>query len=519
MNESLTGFTYVIALLAAGPALLITWFLLRRYRRAVIRLMNQRATARPQSGVELQAPDRARSPNVGSGAVGDGLRRNLVVVVTIGILGGLAFGALNLRGFDVAIRPLPLVFFAAVYSWPTVLGVWIVTGFRRRWVLGSVLVYFAVLGAVGIYIAGSPTDPFVLWAWSLVPTLAILAFMTRPLRGVGPLVLGVVMAVMVGALWFAGLITGSEVMVDAWIRWYGMFGSDSVTAMAIGVWVFGLLFGLVLGGTIAWLLAWWYAQRGFSDQMLLLGAVFLVFVVDYTVTIDPENFSYFLVGIGIFVALAIVALLLYRLVHRRASETASLLVLRVFSRQRGAQRLLDRIDDRWRYLGPVRMIGGPDLATHSVEPPEFLYYVTARLWRLFIADPAQLLERLDNLRAVPDPDGRHRVDEFFCYDDTWEMTVAQLLARSDAVVMDLRGLTAERQGSLEELHLLADQEALRRTVLLVDGTTDHSVLDSALPGDSEQTPEILDVSVVGEADEVVRHCLEAVGRGAAPAPK
>ena len=39
------------------------------------------------------------------------------------------------------------------------------------------------------------------------------------------------------------------------------------------------------------------------------------------------------------------------------------------------------------------------------------------------------------LRAVergPDPDGRYRVNEFFCYADTWQQTMTKLAAHADA---------------------------------------------------------------------------------------
>ena len=55
-----------------------------------------------------------------------------------------------------------------------------------------------------------------------------------------------------------------------------------------------------------------------------------------------------------------------------------------------------------------------------------------------------------------------------------------LLARCDAVVMDLRAFGANNQGSTHELELLASRGALGRTVLLVDQTTDRALLDTIL---------------------------------------
>jgi hypothetical protein len=87
------------------------------------------------------------------------------------------------------------------------------------------------------------------------------------------------------------------------------------------------------------------------------------------------------------------------------------------------------------------MIGGPDLAVVNVEPDEFLRFVSGDLGEMFIDTPAGLQGRVETLRVRPDPDGRHRVDELFCYDDTWRLTVVALLERSHAVLMDLRGVS------------------------------------------------------------------------------
>jgi hypothetical protein len=155
-------------------------------------------------------------------------------------------------------------------------------------------------------------------------------------------------------------------------------------------------------------------------------------------------------------------------------------MLRVFSSDPTRQHLLDQIASRWRYIGPVRMIGGPDLAVNNVEPDEFLAFVSGRTRRLFVNGPEDLAERIRNLETRTDRDARYRVDEFFCFDDTWRPTVNQLLARSDAVVMDLRSFGVANEGSTHELELLASRGALGRTVLLADETTDRALLESTL---------------------------------------
>jgi hypothetical protein len=155
------------------------------------------------------------------------------------------------------------------------------------------------------------------------------------------------------------------------------------------------------------------------------------------------------------------------------------------------------------------MIGGPDLAVNNVEPDEFLSFVSGGTRRLFVSGPEDLAERVRSLEIRTDRDARYRIDEFFCFDDTWRPTVSQLLAQSDAVVMDLRSFGTQNQGSTHELELLASRGALGRTVLLVDQSTDRSLLDSILASE----PGAIDPTVVvvenDQADELTLACLAA----------
>ena len=132
--------------------------------------------------------------------------------------------------------------------------------------------------------------------------------------------------------------------------------------------VVGFFLSLALALPVAWALSRWYARHGFSDQMLLLGSVFLVFALDASLSIKSSDWGAFASGMLAFVVVGLLALAAYRLLYRPAAPPGGLLMLRVFSPYRGAQRLLDLINAQWRYLGPVRMIGGPDLAVASVEP-------------------------------------------------------------------------------------------------------------------------------------------------------
>ena len=80
----------------------------------------------------------------------------------------------------------------------------------------------------------------------------------------------------------------------------------------------------------------------------------------------------------------------------------------------------------------------------------------------------------------PDPDGRYRVNEFFCRADTWQMTMRRLAAASDVVLMDLRSFAQSNQGCRYEIGQLLAGVPLARVLLLVDATTDQPFLEETL---------------------------------------
>jgi hypothetical protein len=180
--------------------------------------------------------------------------------------------------------------------------------------------------------------------------------------------------------------------------------------------------------------------------------------------------------------------------HRRSSllgTPRTLLLLRVFGFERRTQRLLEDLGRCWRYLGPIRLIGGTDLADATIEPHEFFEFLNGRLSRAFIKGRDDLESRLSERTPAPDPDGLFRIEDFFCHEATWRMTVARLARDADAVLMDLRGFTPANRGCIFEIEQLIASVALDRIVLLVDDSTDVPFLEQtlqgawrAMPGDS-----------------------------------
>jgi hypothetical protein len=126
------------------------------------------------------------------------------------------------------------------------------------------------------------------------------------------------------------------------------------------------------------------------------------------------------------------------------------------------------------------MIAGPDLATSTVEPHEFLDFVTGKMARRFIDSSHTLDLRIDEMDLQPDFDARFRVTEFFCHDDTWKMTLARLADETDVVLMDLRGFSQMNTGCIFEVNELFNLVPLRRIAFVVDHTTDQQFLRTTM---------------------------------------
>ena len=157
-----------------------------------------------------------------------------------------------------------------------------------------------------------------------------------------------------------------------------------------------------------------------------------------------------------------------------------LLLLRVFGYQRRIERLFDAIAQRWRLSGGVKLIAPADLATRIVDPADVVAFMGGRMRDRFVAGPSDLGRHLARIDDAPDPDGRYRIDKFFCHDDTRQPLLRSLLDRSDVVLFDLRGFTPANSGCRLELGQLAGKGLLPRTVMVVDGSTDIAHLRTVL---------------------------------------
>jgi hypothetical protein len=156
----------------------------------------------------------------------------------------------------------------------------------------------------------------------------------------------------------------------------------------------------------------------------------------------------------------------------------TLLVLRVFQKDVQVETLFDRVIERWRHTGNTVLIAGTDLISRTLDPDDLFAFINRQLAGRFIASEAEIPQRIAEFDLRPDPDGRYRVNECYCFDTTWQGALRALVQASDVVLMDLRGFKPENLGCRFELGVLADAPDVRKVVLLYDVHTARDAAES-----------------------------------------
>ncbi len=506
---ALTGQLPFILSTGAMLALPISFLLLRLYRRAVLKRMNQRSE-RPVGASLAGAAGRAEPEGKAAGSLklgivdaaakssagpaGETLFRRACSspwrAALVYLAGGTLFAAVMtlcfLRSSNNEILPIRFLVLLWTYAWPLVLTLSLVAATRRRTKLLLMAAYiagFALLGAIGL--ARSPDSSVgqlaVLWlTTNLPPTILLLVFLIRRVRAVGPMVV----TFMIMAL------TGSNLLLSILDRQKALLRSVVDVGFSLGLggtgvfWAMNLI-GFLLFAVLGWFALQWirrrYQAKSVNDQSLILDAIWLLFGVSYSIGLAFEGAAWILSGLAAFAAYKIAVLLGFRIMAPTVSDQAvSLLILRVFSLGKRSEDLFEAVTRHWRYLGHVQLISGPDLAAATVEPHEFLAFLSGKLDQQFIDGPETLTQRANGLDSRPDFDGRYRVNDFFCHDDTWRMTLERLVEKSDVVLMDLRGFSPQNAGCVYEVHELVNSAFLGRVVITTDDTTDVPFLEKTL---------------------------------------
>jgi hypothetical protein len=453
-------------------------------------------------------------------------RANLRQLLAVNVWAGLVYVLVTMilylpqtGGFALA-KALVMV---AMFSPPLTAAVMIAGNFGYRLLFLALGIHLVLLeGLLRFFGVGRWSDPFDL---ILIPTLTLLVLSSRRLRAVGPMMYwGVTAVLCTTSIGF--VYAGSHLIkvlgvhfVDPQLatlplpvaaqQWLNSLTSlppgqlllklfevvndplslltlkhqERVTGWLIAGFHLGVLVGFAMGATIAWIAFRWFANRyrdrRASDQMLEIE----FWWVGFTLVLG----MYASLSYGWFGIVALAPLVAYYAAmhfglrwvgsHRPITSPARLLLLRVFGFDKRTQRLLDRVGSQWRFLAPIKLIAGPDLAHSQMEPHEFFNFTTGHVSREFIRSDDDLKQRLRTSEEGMDPDGRYRIHEFFCHDNTWRLAVTHLMKVADAVLMDLRGFSRANAGCKFEIEQLVQSVALEKVLLIVDKTTDCDFLN------------------------------------------
>ena len=510
MIEELTPAILTLSLLLIGASapiltLLLSTLLLWRYRRSVTRAMAAagefRAVASPSEG---SSPGRHRALDAPAGRtlyrmVRDAPRLGAIRYAAAGLAFALVFALAARFVYPVRLDAAGFLIAVWIYAWPVVLGLpLVIPGPMRRWAV-SVAAYFAAFLVLALWAASVPDFPelqfggielsarstvtpsVMMRAWLVVngpPTLLVLLCLDRRVRAVAPLVLTLVTTAITGT-WAVSLALvsgrGAKIAVQASVS-LGM----PVRGLVLAIVVLALASSTALGWAMARGVARAYRRRKVSDQSLLLDALWLVFANAYTMWLVLGGLAWAAVAPVAFVAFKLALALTRRVRNVTLRAARGLTFLRVFSLGRRSDALLDTVARYWRYIGSVQVITGPDVALTTVQPHQFLDFLSGKLGRHFVRDSTSLERRLAEQDRNPDPDGRFRINNFFCHADSWQPALPRLVEEGDTVLMDLRSFSASNVGCIHELWHLTQHVPFDRCLLIVDNTTDGPFLRRTL---------------------------------------
>lgn len=546
---ALTGQLPLVLLVAVPLAFVVSLWLLWLYLRAVRRSMhrrgdvdwNARTGSPPAAGGNplpllafadaRQAPETSAAATSLLGAARSRRRGAALALATGGIVFAAAMALVYLTANGIQLMPFRFLFLTVCHGWPLVIALGLLLAVSWRGWLLLVGLYAALLALVTVPALSDTFKPVTAAAaWVLInlpATVLALLFLSRRIRAVGPLVLTLSIFVIGGANVILSAIgaSGDRMLMAATIgEKLGLDGHQAFIATA--------LIGALLLGIVGWMLlrgiGTLYQNRAISDQSITIDALWLLFAVVTGIDLAVAGPIWFLAALAVFVLYRIVTRLGLAVAGWGRGKPASpprLLLLRVFSLGKRSERLFDSFANVWRYAGTMRLIAGPDLATTTVEPHEFLDFMSGHLSRRFISDPETLDQRLSESAGERDFDGRYRVSDLFCHDTTWKMVLRRLARDSDAVLMDLRGFGPSNKGCVFEIHELMALADLNRAVFVVDDTTDMDFLKQSfaegwakLPATSPSRSASRPAAHLFHAkhDRDVAHLLTAVARAARP---
>ncbi len=476
-------------LLAAALSVVGAWLLARRFRAAMRKLMSQPVSTSTATSATPAALPSPSAPGTVTAVDNrrDGWRVTMLLIVLSALI-ALSSAALQLALMrENLLTPARTLTLAFVFFWPVIPVLAQLWRWSRPRMLGVLLLWCLIALAVIVWrqIDPDPGQAAIFLASEVGPTILLVALlcMGNATRAIAPVLL----------LPLFVLLSVTSVG----IRLLDAFITRHASHLAAFVPLDNSPLGIVMQILIALLflaapcvLAWWplkwlarkvaaaYTRGWLSELMILFTAVWGIALLARTLGWMST------LGAGAFVMLSPllwipVVMLTMRQRRRPADRPPTLLVLRVFQRDRMVRALFDSIIERWRCSGNTVLIAGTDLLERTLDADDILNFLDGRLGERFIADAGHIPARMAAFDFEPDAEGRYRINECYCHDATWRAALTTLLSRSDVVLMDLRSFQRHNEGCAFELGELARAPGVSRAVVLTDPQTDMAAAQAA----------------------------------------
>lgn len=480
-GQSVLVFLFMLAALAVSA--LLAPLMRRRYRQKVTRLMgmNQLMPQVHEDAAPDEQPERPRhaldAKRLYSLAEQGELRirRATAVAYLTFILVPLLMQVLTLNPVEDV---LEFMVGAAVMgaapahsNWPS----------RRLWRKRAMVFGAIAMGVASSFLAWPETPQEVAENPAYLAVLFGLAFgatfyvtFHRSLRGQ---MLPIFCIVLTWTLTTAAVVgLGQQYLGTCWQRMTSAEGGVFAASTQLLLYVFPVMLGIWLGLRVLARLSDW-VDKGWMSEVSLVSLYTLV--IWATMLWATQELHMALTAL-LLVAWTGITVLAYALAlgpKPHEGPAPQLLVLRVFSNDSRHHNLLDVVQGRWRLLGPVHQIGGPDMVAMNVDPHEAMKFLTNRLHELFLPTGIGLADLQARLATQPDKEGRYRINEVFCFNTAWQATVVQLMQLSDVILLDVRGFNVQRGGTGFEIDQLASRGLLRRVLAVGNAQTDWRHVD------------------------------------------
>lgn len=487
------GMAYLVLIVSAILAFPACFILISRYRNALIKGMNYKASGVNEAQTETAEAgphpvDPPIIPTVYTSTLPDHTSKVYAgLKETLGfhwfIYGGmcLAFALVTawcyLMSMDLmGIRKLVYLLFLFSVPFFSISYLLLVRGVKDALRINGILLFMYL---VCIYLLNDNSGsglrftqvllPMV--AYNLFPFLLILIFRISAIRPVGLFVLGFFILVVSGPGLLLYLFSSQPDLLERIEPLVAFTGSGWLTLI--------ILIGISLG--VAFLTGKWiiyklkdlYTRKRINDIQLKADAIALIFNINYSIFISFSSAGLAMLSLLAFPAYKITGYLLFSLLKKRQRGPAPrLLLLRVFALGDDSRNLFERLLRHWRYAGSVQMISGPDLAVSNLEPHEVVAFVSGNLSGSFCNDVSSIENNTDAADTEPDQDTTYRVNEFFCRENNWKMVLQALLRKSDLVLMDLRNFNRNFSGCRYEIKALIRGFPLHKMIFVVNDRTD-----------------------------------------------